>query len=203
MVSKGFAILFASAAPIFLAAAQVVETVPRLAGKSVVCVVRNQYPTDHHNTANIFQKGEINQSSWEKAADGGSSLIKIDFDASGKPKIETLLSLPEGIVRDPEVSPDAARRRGRGALLHEEHSAYFRQALREMPRLRRQGLGKDNPLRRQGADVQPALFAAAFKEGDIRDRRGPRRRARGELVGRETKPYGENDPRGAQRREAR
>lgn len=109
MVSKSFAILFAFAAPVFFASAQVVETVPKLAGKSVVCVVRNQYPVDHHNTANIFQKGEINQNSWEKTADGGSSLIKIDFDSSGKPKIETLLSLPEGIVRDPEVSPDAAR----------------------------------------------------------------------------------------------
>lgn len=109
MVSKSFAILFAFAAPVFFAPAQVVETVPKLAGKSVVCVVRNQYPVDHHNTANIFQKGEINQNSWEKTADGGSSLIKIDFDSSGKPKIETLLSLPEGIVRDPEVSPDAAR----------------------------------------------------------------------------------------------
>lgn len=109
MVSKNLAVILALSAPAFPAFAQVVETVPELAGKSIVCVVRNQYPVDHHNTANIFQRGEINQNSWKKASAGGSSLLKIDFDGSGKPKTETLLSLPEGIVRDPEVSPDASR----------------------------------------------------------------------------------------------
>lgn len=79
-----------------------------LAGKSIVCVLRAQYPVDHHNTANIFQRGEINQNSWHKLAKDGSRLLKIDFDAKGNPSQTILLELPKGIIRDLEASYDAS-----------------------------------------------------------------------------------------------
>lgn len=79
-----------------------------LADKSIVCVLRAQYPVDHHNTANIFQRGEINQNSWHKLAKGGSRLFKIDFDAEGNPSQTILLELPKGIIRDVESSYDAS-----------------------------------------------------------------------------------------------
>lgn len=79
-----------------------------LADKSIVCVLRAQYPVDHHNTANIFQRGEINQNSWHKLAKGGSRLFKIDFDAEGNPSQTILLELPKGIIRDVEASYDAS-----------------------------------------------------------------------------------------------
>lgn len=79
-----------------------------LADKSIVCVLRAQYPVDHHNTANIFQRGEINQNSWHKLAKGGSRLFKIDFDAEGNPSQTMLLELPKGIIRDVEASYDAS-----------------------------------------------------------------------------------------------
>lgn len=80
-----------------------------LADKSIVCVLRAQYPVDHHNTANIFQRGEINQNSWHKLAKDGSRLFKIDFDAEGNPSQTMLLELPKGIIRDLEASYDASR----------------------------------------------------------------------------------------------
>lgn len=80
-----------------------------LADKSIVCVLRAQYPVDHHNTANIFQRGEINQNSWHKLAKDGSRLLKIDFDAKGNPSQTILLELPKGIIRDLEASYDASR----------------------------------------------------------------------------------------------
>ncbi len=80
-----------------------------LADKSIVCVLRAQYPVDHHNTANIFQRGEINQNSWHKLAKDGSRLLKIDFDAKGNPSQTILLELPKGIIRDVEASYDASR----------------------------------------------------------------------------------------------
>lgn len=79
-----------------------------LADKSIVCVLRAQYPVDHHNTANIFQRGEINQNSWHKLAKDGSRLLKIDFDAKGNPSQTILLELPKGIIRDLEASYDAS-----------------------------------------------------------------------------------------------
>ncbi len=79
-----------------------------LADKSIVCVLRAQYPVDHHNTANIFQRGEINQNSWHKLAKSGSRLLKIDFDAKGNPSQTMLLELPKGIIRDLEASYDAS-----------------------------------------------------------------------------------------------
>ncbi|MHC4388230.1 MAG: TolB-like translocation protein, partial [Planctomycetota bacterium] len=70
---------------------------PLVSGCAIVFVVRRQYKKDHHNSATMFQTGEINTESFE----GGSSLKTIDLAAGGK--VKTLIRLPEGIVRDPEV----------------------------------------------------------------------------------------------------
>ena len=76
---------------------------PLVSGQPLLFVVRKQYRPDHHNTATMFQNGEINTGSFE----GGGALKTIDFKNGGK--VETLLELPEGIVRDPEMSFDGKR----------------------------------------------------------------------------------------------
>jgi len=70
---------------------------PLVSGQPLLFVVRNQYRPDHHNTATMFQKGEINQGSFQ----GGGALKTLDFAKGGE--VTTLLEVPEGIVRDPEV----------------------------------------------------------------------------------------------------
>ncbi|MCL2742261.1 MAG: hypothetical protein FWE67_00245 [Planctomycetaceae bacterium] len=68
----------------------------------ILYVAREQYRSDHHNTATMFQKGEINAGSFR-----GGSQLKI-----WNPKdntVEILLNFPEGIVRDPCISFDAKK----------------------------------------------------------------------------------------------
>lgn len=62
-------------------------------------VTRKQYIKDHHNTATLFQKGEINDFKFE----GGSAVKKINLRAG-----ETLniVTSSEGVLRDPELSYD-------------------------------------------------------------------------------------------------
>ena len=72
-------------------------------------VERKQFPQDHHNTANIFQLGEINEGAWNACA-GNSAMYKADFDSSGNlAAIRKLVSSKDGIVRDPEISFDAKK----------------------------------------------------------------------------------------------
>ena len=73
-----------------------------LRGRPILFVVRKQYRVDHHNTATMFQTGEVNTGSF----DGGGALKTID-PATGV--VKTLLELPEGVVRDPEVSFDGKK----------------------------------------------------------------------------------------------
>ena len=70
--------------------------------EAILYVSRQQYIRDHHNTATLFQTGEINTGSFR----GGASL-KVWFPKSDT--VQTLLTLPEGVVRDPTVSFDAKR----------------------------------------------------------------------------------------------
>ena len=82
---------------------------PELADKSIVFVGHRQYPQDHHNTANIFQRGEINESSWNDCK-GDSAMYRLDFDGDGKPlSPQIVLTAPDGIIRDIEVSYDAKK----------------------------------------------------------------------------------------------
>ena len=70
---------------------------PLVSGQPILFVVRKQYRSVHHNTATLFQTGEINTGSFT----GGAALKTIDFGKGGR--VKTLLELPEGVIRDPEV----------------------------------------------------------------------------------------------------
>ena len=74
-----------------------------VSGQPILFVVRRQYRSDHHNTATMFQTGEINTQSFE----GGGALKTIDFAHGGR--VTTLVDLPEGVVRDPEVHFDGQK----------------------------------------------------------------------------------------------
>ncbi len=69
---------------------------PLLKHRSILFTTRRQFKPDHHNTATMFQAGEINTQSFE----GGSALKALDLAQGG---VHVLLEAPEGIVRDPEV----------------------------------------------------------------------------------------------------
>lgn len=73
-----------------------------LAGKQILYVERHQYAGDHHNTATLFQVGEINTN---KFAPGGA--IKVYDVDSGTTR--TLIKLSTGVMRDPEISLDGKR----------------------------------------------------------------------------------------------
>lgn len=75
---------------------------PLVSGRPILFVVRHQYRPDHHNTETMFQTGEINTGSFE----GPGSLKLLDIPSG---KTTTLLDVPEGVVRDPEVSFDGRR----------------------------------------------------------------------------------------------
>ena len=65
----------------------------------IIYVERAQYVSDHHNTATMFQKGEVNEASFT-----GPSALKV-FNL-GTSETLTLLACEEGIIRDPELSFD-------------------------------------------------------------------------------------------------
>ena len=73
---------------------------PLLQAQPILYVVRAQYRPDHHNTATMFQTGEINTGSF---IGGGALRVWNPADDS----VKILLDLPEGIVRDPCLSFDA------------------------------------------------------------------------------------------------
>jgi len=78
---------------------------PLVSGQSIVFVVRNQYARDHHNTATFFPAAanEYNDGHFQE----GAALKTIDFRNGGK--VTTLLQLPRGAIRDPDVHFDAQR----------------------------------------------------------------------------------------------
>lgn len=70
--------------------------------KKIVFIARNQYKKDHHNTATLFQAGEINTNSFE----GGAALKILDIQTG---TTKTLLETKTGVIRDPEVSFDGEK----------------------------------------------------------------------------------------------
>jgi len=70
---------------------------PLVSGWPIVYVCRSRYPSDHHNTATMFQTGEINTASFR-----GPSALKL-LDLAGGGRVTTILEAAEGILRDPEV----------------------------------------------------------------------------------------------------
>ena len=75
---------------------------PLVSGQPLLFVVRQQYRSDHHNTATMFQTGEINTGSFQ-----GGAAIKTLNVATGQ--VETLLDVPEGVARDLEVRFDGQK----------------------------------------------------------------------------------------------
>ncbi len=78
---------------------------PLLSRQPILFVLRRQYRSDHHNTATMFQTGEINTGSFT----GGGAIKAIDFSGGGEVVMKTLLEVPEGVARDPDVSFDGQR----------------------------------------------------------------------------------------------
>ncbi|MCB1126470.1 MAG: hypothetical protein KDM81_08250, partial [Verrucomicrobiae bacterium] len=78
---------------------------PLLRETPLLFVVRRQYAPDHHNTATFFPsaRNEYNNGQFTP----GGALKAIDLAAGGA--VRTLLSLPDGVIRDPEVSFDGRR----------------------------------------------------------------------------------------------
>lgn len=76
---------------------------PLLTAHPIIFITRHQYRTDHHNTGTMFLATEVNAASFQ----GGGAIKAIDFSQGGK--VETLLELPEGVVRDLEVHFDARK----------------------------------------------------------------------------------------------
>jgi hypothetical protein len=75
---------------------------PLVSSRPILFVLRNQYKKDHHNTATMFQTGEINTGSFQ----GGGALKRVDL-ATGS--ATTLVDVPRGVARDPDVSFDGRR----------------------------------------------------------------------------------------------
>ena len=75
---------------------------PLVSDQPILFVARKQYVPDHHNTATIFQTGEINTASFE-----GGGAIKTFNPATGE--VRTLIESRDGMVRDPEVHFDGDR----------------------------------------------------------------------------------------------
>jgi hypothetical protein len=83
---------------------------PLVSAQPILFVVRQQYRKDHHNTATMFQTGEINTGSFH----GGGAIRTIDL-AGGQ--VTTLLEVPNGVARDPDVRFD-----GEGVLFSLRHN---------------------------------------------------------------------------------
>ena len=106
---------------------------PLVSGQPLLFIARAQYVPDHHNSETMFQTGEINTGSFR----GPGAMKRIDLnradfkfppprtviEGTGKktrvvvlaeknhdgPGVTTLVELPEGIARDPDVSFDGKK----------------------------------------------------------------------------------------------
>ena len=78
---------------------------PLVIGQQILFVVRSQYRPDHHNTATFFPNAahEYNDGAFTP----GGALKVIDLANGGE--VRTLLKVPEGVVRDPEVFFDGRK----------------------------------------------------------------------------------------------
>lgn len=78
---------------------------PLVSGQPILFVVRQQYRRDHHNTATFFPaaKNEFNDGQFTP----GGALKVIDFAQGGQ--VRTLLEVPQGVIRDPEVHFDGRK----------------------------------------------------------------------------------------------
>jgi hypothetical protein len=70
--------------------------------EEILFVERNQYLPDHHNTATIFQTGEINTGSFR----GGAALKALNTETGD---VRVIFETENGSIRDPEVSFDGKK----------------------------------------------------------------------------------------------
>jgi hypothetical protein len=83
---------------------------PLVSGQPLLFVVRPQYRSHYHAIDTLFHTGEFNPDRNVMHAtlfQGGGALKTIDFGHGGE--VKTLLDVPEGLARDPDVSFDARR----------------------------------------------------------------------------------------------
>ena len=73
-----------------------------LKGKKILYIERKQYAPDHHNTATLFQAGEINENSFAP----GAAMHIFDVDSRTS---KTILECKDGVIRDPEISFDGTK----------------------------------------------------------------------------------------------
>ncbi len=76
---------------------------PLVSDGPLLFIVREQYLKDHHNTATMFQTGEINAKKFR----GGGTIKTIHFGRNGL--VTTLYESPHGVARDPDVSFDGRK----------------------------------------------------------------------------------------------
>jgi hypothetical protein len=78
---------------------------PLVSGQPLLFVVRHQYRPDHHNTATFFPaaRHEYNDGQFTP----GGALKVLDLTQGGATR--TLLTTPQGVIRDPEVHFDGRR----------------------------------------------------------------------------------------------
>ncbi len=75
---------------------------PLVCEQPILFIVRQQYRRDHHNTATMFQVGEINTGSFQ----GGGAMKTFDVRTG---KVSTVVEAKAGVVRDPDVHWDARK----------------------------------------------------------------------------------------------
>ena len=75
---------------------------PLLTRQPIVFTTRRQFKKDHHNTATLFQNGEVNTRSFVPSG----KMKTIDLKTG---KVKTLIQTKQGIVRDPDISFDGKR----------------------------------------------------------------------------------------------
>ena len=76
---------------------------PLVNQQPVLFIVRPQYEYNHHNTETLFQTDEFCTQQFR----GHGALKTIDLASDSR--VQTLLELPDGIVRDPDVSFDGSQ----------------------------------------------------------------------------------------------
>ena len=70
--------------------------------QEILYIERHQYLKDHHNTATLFQKGEINEEKFRS----GAAMKAFDLKTNTS---RILLETDSGVIRDPELSFDGSR----------------------------------------------------------------------------------------------
>ncbi len=104
MTMRNLNLIFLLIASSFLLTSSVTSdhTVDNEIPEEILFVARHQYKPDHHNTATIFQTGEINTSSFE----GGSALKVLNLKTGN---VRILLESDSGLIRDPEIAYDGEK----------------------------------------------------------------------------------------------